>query len=255
MRNDFCRNSKLLDRLAVACTVTIRKETYYQKSLLLSLMDKYKYMKKTSLILSLLFVIIGFATSAQNATESTINIMKVSHPCVMATYNFSQDLLDETIKGRMESAKVPSPGKSKGFRVYRGVNLPEFGTEKMDIYMKTDGKKESSICYVAVSRGYDNFMTAKSDSATISAVENWLNTMVAYASANQWRHDIEDQESVTKKCDKAYNSSVVDGKYYQKDLEKLQRKIEDNKAEQAKLLRELESAKAKLEELKNSVNK
>ena len=58
-------------------------------------------MKKTSQILSLLFVIIGFATSAQNATESTINIMKVSQPCVMATYNFSQDLLDETIKGRM----------------------------------------------------------------------------------------------------------------------------------------------------------
>jgi hypothetical protein len=207
-------------------------------------------MKKILLFVSMIGLIQSTKLAAQNASVSSIEIAKVSQPCVMATYAFSQDLLDETIKAKFAEAKVESPDKSKGFKIYKGATFPEFGPEKVDIYIKTDGKKETSICYIAVSKGYDNFMNKNTDEKTIENVTTWLNNLVNAAAKVKLGHDIEDAEAVTKKAEKKYNSSADDGKDYLKDLEKLQKKIEDNKAEQAKMLKEMEDAKKVLEGLK-----
>ncbi len=186
---------------------------------------------------------------AQNAVLGTVEIAKISQPCLTAGYNFNEDLLIETIEKKMVDAKVPKPDKSKGFKIYKGVNYPAFGPEKMDIYIKTDGKKETSTCIVAVSKGYDNFMQPTTDSAVLANVKTWLSNLQADAGGVQLVHDIETQTDNSKKAEKKYNTSVDDGKDYQKDLEKIQRKIEDNKAEQAKLLKEWEDAKSKVVEL------
>jgi hypothetical protein len=207
-------------------------------------------MKKILLFVTMIGLIQSTKLAAQNASVSSIEIAKVSQPCVMATYAFSQDLLDETIKAKFAEAKVESPDKSKGFKIYKGATFPEFGPEKVDIYIKTDGKKETSICYIAVSKGYDNFMNKNTDEKTIENVTTWLNNLVNAAAKVKLGHDIEDAEAVTKKAEKKYNSSADDGKDYLKDLEKLQKKIEDNKAEQAKMLKEMEDAKKVLEGLK-----
>jgi hypothetical protein len=206
-------------------------------------------MKKIIFTICLGLAFICKTSFAQTAVESTIEIMKVNQPCVMATYTFSQDLLDETIKAKFTDAKVASPDKSKGFKIYKGVSYPPFGTDKMDIYIKTDGKKETSICYVALSKGYDNFMTKITDTQTIVNVFAWLNNLSADAAKVKLGHDIEESTSVQSKSEKKYNGMVDDGKDLQKDLEKLQKKMEDNKTEQAKLLKELNEAKAKLTEL------
>jgi hypothetical protein len=206
-------------------------------------------MKKIVLTLCLGLAFFCKITFAQTAVESNIEIMKVNQPCVMATYTFSQDLLDETIKAKFVDAKVASPDKSKGFKIYKGVTYPPFGAEKMDIYIKTDGKKETSICYVALSKGYDNFMTKVTDAETIANVITWLNGLNGGAAKVQLGHDIEAATEANGKSEKKYNSAIEDGKDFQKDLEKLQKKIEDNKTEQAKLLKELEDAKAKVVDL------
>jgi hypothetical protein len=210
------------------------------------------YMYKNILIV-LACLIFANVCHAQSAVESNIEIAKVNQPCIMATYNFSEDLLIETIKAKMTEAKVPSPDKSKGFKVYSGVVLPAFGTEKLDIYIKTDGKKQTSICYIAISKGYDNFISKTTDTTTIANVMAWLNNLNGDASKIQLGHDIEDGTSMQNKSDKRYNSSVEDGKDLQKDLEKVQQKILENKAEQAKLLKELEEAKAKVLDLKSKL--
>jgi hypothetical protein len=211
-------------------------------------------MKKFTSIIAAMCLAIS-SINAQNASESNIDIAKVSQPCVMATYNFSQDLLDETIKLKFAEAKASSPSKMKGFKKYEGVNFPEFGPDKMDVYIKTDGKKETSIAYIAVSKGYDNFVKKETDSAIVNNVVRWMNNLTAGAGSVQLNHDIDDAQELQKKSDKKYQSSVEDGKDLANDLEKLKKKIEDNKAEQAMLLKELNDQNAKLEALKAKLTK
>jgi tRNA pseudouridine-54 N-methylase len=212
-------------------------------------------MKKISILFITCLGLISNIGKAQNASETNIEIMKVSQPCVMATYNFSQDLLDETIKGKFAEAKASSPDKSKGFKIYKGVIFPEFGADKFDVYIKTDGKKETSIAYVAVSKGYDNFVKKETDTAIVNNVTRWMNNLTTGANLVQLNHDIEDAQEVQKKSDKKYVASVEDGKDLQKDMEKLLKKIEDNKALQAVLLKELNDQSSKLNTLKEKLTK
>jgi peptidoglycan hydrolase CwlO-like protein len=211
-------------------------------------------MKKLIIILS---AVVGLSVSsfAQTAVESNIEIKKITTPCVMATYNFSQDLLDETIKKRFSDLNASSPDKSKGFKIYRSVSLPEISADRLDVFIKTDGKKQTSICYIALSRGNDNFMNPQSDSQAYTKLKNWMNNLNDNAGAIQLQHEIDDQKDNTAKMEKKYNSSVSDGKGLEKEIENLKKKIEDNKAEQAKKLKDWDDAKAKLEELNKRVKK
>jgi hypothetical protein len=205
----------------------------------------------------LVILAIGLFTNilnAQNASYSSIEVLKIVRPCVMNTYNFSQDLLDETIKKKFAEAKVDNPDKSKGYKIYRGVSFPAFGSEKLDIYIKTDGKKETSICYIAVSKGYDNFLNPTTDSATMAMVAAWMNELNAGASKVELTHKVEESTDMTNKAEKKYKQSVDDGDDYQKQLEKLKNKIEENKNEQARIKKEMEDEQAKLKALKEKLD-
>jgi hypothetical protein len=207
---------------------------------------------KRILFLSFAFIALNtISVSAQMATSSTIEILKGAQPCVMATFPFSEDLLMETIKLKMERAKLDGPDKAKGgFKVYKAASYADFGNEKFDIYFKTDGKKESSICYMALSRGYDNFVNKDKDEVVFLAMMDYMNSLKEDAAKVKLGHDIEDAQEANAKAEKTYNNSVNDGKDYEKDLEKLKKKIEDNKAAQEKLMKEWNDAKTKLQELK-----
>ncbi len=204
---------------------------------------------KKLLLAIFLFANIAMA-KAQGAQESTIEINKIKQACALATYNINPDLLEEAFKRRMNTEGLGSGDKSKGFRVYKKVMYKAFGDTECDIYVKIDGKKETSSALVAVSRGYDNFVSGATDEKAMQNMIAFLNGMPEIATAIQLEKDIESGEDALKKADKKYNNSISDGKDLEADKLKLERKIEDNKKEQADLLKAKDDAKAKLDELK-----
>jgi hypothetical protein len=203
-------------------------------------------MKKILLVILTCFALNYTAIQAQSAQETNITIAKTTQPCVMATYAFGQDLLDQTIIKKMEAAGAKNYTKKKGFIIYKAINIPELATEKLDVFIKTDGKNEISICYVSLSLGNDNFINSKVNATTIDNLKSWMNNLVADAAIVKLDNDTKAAEEELKKADKAYAKGIEEGKDLQEKLNKVQKQIEENKADMAIKLQELDAVKAKV---------
>jgi hypothetical protein len=210
-------------------------------------------MKKFSKVLVIaVLALLSRNAQAQSAMEGSVEIAKAAQPCAVINYsNISTDLVESTLKQLYEDAKLGSGDKSKGVRSFTGVIWPAISTDKLDYYFKVDGKKNNSTVYLAASKGYTNFITKTSDSATFGRMMDFLNNLQAATIKYQLGEDIKAQEDEIKKADKSLKNSEGDGVDLQKDLEKLQKQIAENKELQAKRKGILEEANKKLAELKS----
>ncbi|MEO5675507.1 MAG: hypothetical protein ABIQ74_12765, partial [Chitinophagales bacterium] len=124
--------------------------------------------------------------------------------------------------------------------VYKGVTLSEINVPKIDIYTKVEkgASANTSIVYMAVSKGYDNFISPESDSNTMEQVKNFLNSLVK--DANMYSIDllISSHSEALKKDEQDYQELLNDKSNLEKkktDLEKsiadLDNQIKEKKAE------------------------
>ncbi len=61
---------------------------------------------------------LSFLTHAQDAGQGTVEINKISQPCVKATYSISADMVEGALKKKFSDAKLGSSSKATdGFRV------------------------------------------------------------------------------------------------------------------------------------------
>jgi hypothetical protein len=205
-------------------------------------------MKKV--LLTLAFISAVLLGNAQEATESSIEIAKVKQACATANFNFSADLLEEALRKRLSTEGLGSGDKSKGFRVYKKVNYKAFGETVCDIYIKIDGKKDNSTATIAVSKGYDNFVSGTTDAKTMDAMKAFLNSMPEISGMLQLEKDIEVSDEAYKKAVKNHNESKEEGEDLAKQHAKIEEKIAENKTNQSNLGKEVEKAKDALEALK-----
>jgi hypothetical protein len=211
---------------------------------------KMKMKKVSTLCLAFVCSLTSLSAFAQTATEGSMEIAKAAQPCAIINFNnMSPELLENTLKQIFSDSKLGDGDKSKGVRVFKGTVWPEISTDKLDYYFRVDGKKNASTVYMASSKGYTNFVTKTSDSATFARMLNFLNDLQRAATKYQLGEDIKAAEDDTKKEEKAYGRTVSEGKDLQAELEKIQKQIEENKQAQAKKMAEWEAAKKKLEEL------
>jgi hypothetical protein len=210
-------------------------------------------MKKLSRILMIaVCAFMGNYTYAQTSMEGSVEIAKAAQPCAVINYtNISTDLVESTLAQLYEDAKIGKGDKSKGVRSFTGVIWPAISTDKLDYYFKVDGKKNNSTVYLAASKGYTNFITKTSDSATFGRMMDFLNNLQAATVKYQLGEDIKAQEDEIKKAEKALKNSEGDGVDLQKELEKVQKQIAENKETQAKRKGLVEEANKKLAELKS----
>ncbi len=206
-------------------------------------------MKK--LILSLVAIMAMYTTNAQNAKESSIEFLKSTQPCVEANYNRPSDLMEEALKKRLSDAKIGSGDKAKGgFRVYKGVIVPEISTDKIDLYTKVDGKKENATVYILVSKGYDNFVTSAKEEVTVGNMKNFLNGLEINAASLKLLADIEAAKEAVIKAEDKYKTSIEEGTDLVSQKEKIERKIAENKENQSAKQKEVKGAKDALETLR-----
>jgi hypothetical protein len=205
-------------------------------------------MKK--IFLSIIAIAFILNTQAQDAKESSIELLKAVHPCVEASYSRPTDLMEEALKKRLTDAKIGNGDKKKGYRKYEGVIIPEISADKIDLYTIVDGKKENSTVYILVSKGYDNFVDSKTDETTIMNMKKFLNSLEVSAASLKLLADIEVSNEALKKAEYNYVEAVNEGKDLVKQKEKIEKNIEENKGSQSIKSEEVEKAKAILNALK-----
>ena len=138
-------------------------------------------MKHTRTILAALSAIL-FATGLHGqARDGSVMIDNENRNAEMIVINQPQKVAGDALQLRLERSGLKDKGKDGVFR-YKGVILSEISPDKMDIYAKVEaGPNNTSIVYMAVSRGYNNFTNSGADSVIMQNVKTFLESMIKEA--------------------------------------------------------------------------
>jgi len=144
--------------------------------------------------------------------------------------------------------------KIDGFYVFNGVQLPSLNNQTLDLYFKVDPKsrrdKNNSNLSLLVSKGYDNFVTGETDTATYGAVKRFLDSFDDKTQTFKLNLDIKAQEETVKKAEEKLAAAISAEAKMNSQIEDLQAKIRTSKADQENITVDIENQKRTLEDLK-----
>jgi hypothetical protein len=199
---------------------------------------------KKLLLTSATFVSV-VAIMAQAKPVSTM-IEKENRNAVMIEIKQSVDITTDALEQKLQRAGLKEKVR-KGAASYKGVILSEISKDKIDLYTKVEpGPNNTSVVYIAVSKGYNNFTSSDSDAVITQNVETFLNSFVKDADNHFADVDISNQIKGQNKSEKEYQKLLSE----QKDLETKKTKIESRLAE---IQNELNTRKADLDKKKAGV--
>lgn len=202
-----------------------------------------------------LLTITSFISSsliAQNAQIGTTIINKASQPCVYADYQYESSVVEGALKKKMEDAKIGTDSKaSDGFRVYKGIIMPQLTKDKIDLYFKVEEKKPMSTVYLLTSKGYDNFINRESEEATVNNSIAFLNNFMNDVLSFKLGKDIEKQEVVISDAEKKSKNIAKDGESLLKSKSKIESKISKTNIELGSLKSDMENQNKMLETVKS----
>jgi hypothetical protein len=197
----------------------------------------------------LLTALINIASFAQ-ARYVFIEFKDAQRPSVVHEFSFPEKTVAKAIDDKME--KLGYKGKeSKGFIVYKGVNLSELGSQPLDMYFKINGKRENTTVNLMLSKGNENFVTELDDASTINNAKSFMDTLASGIEAYDLEQQIANQENDLKKAEKKYQNLINDADNLQKEKRKIENNIEENLKDQKNQQAEIEKQRQIFETLKN----
>jgi hypothetical protein len=209
-----------------------------------------KHLKPTLLLLLITFA--GVQVFAQATVTSTI-IDKENRHAVMIVIDQPLDVTEAALEQRLKRSGL-SGKTNNGITIYKAVTLSELSTAKVDIYTRVeknkDKDKNSSIVYIAVSTGYNNFISETSDPVLNQNIKNFLNSFVKDVSAYSLDLQISTQADIVKNNEKQYERLQNDRKDLERDKAGIESSIVNKDRESAEKKTELERQKEELEKLK-----
>jgi len=138
-----------------------------------------------------------------------------------------QNITLDALQLRMARSGLKEKSRN-GMTKYKGVTFSEISADKLDIYTKVEkGPNNSSVVYMAVSRGYNNFTSTAVDSAITQNVKTFLQSFVKDANYHSADIGIGNQIDDMNKEQKAYQRLLDE----QRDLQKKRSTIETRLAE------------------------
>lgn len=184
------------------------------------------------------------------ARETSVMIDKENRNAVSIAVPQNKDVSTDALQQRLQRAGLKEK-PMKGIAIYKGVVLSEISPDKLDIYTKVEeGPNNSSVVYMAVSKGYNNFTNSGSDSVLTDKVKTFLESFVPDASNFSAELGISGQMEDLKKLEKS-GQRLTDE---QKDLQKKKTNLENRLREIDNELRlnneQIEKKKSELEEAK-----
>lgn len=113
-------------------------------------------------------------------TDASFMIDKVNQHAVMISLNQTEEMASDALQLRLERSGLKKKMR-RGIVRYQEVVLSEISPEKIDIYTKIEkGPNNSSIVYMAVSKGYNNFANSTDDTLINKNVKAYLESLVMY---------------------------------------------------------------------------
>lgn len=159
--------------------------------------------------------------------EASVMIDKENRNAVMIAIDQPEKITREALQERMERSGLKEKSRN-GVVKYKGVTLSEISPDQVDIYTKVeDGPNNSSVVYMSVSRGYNNFTSGAADSSITQNVKNFLQAFVTDAANHSADIGIANQISDVNKGEKAYQRLLDE----QKDLQAKRSSIDNRLAE------------------------
>jgi hypothetical protein len=150
------------------------------------------------------------------ARDASVMIEKENRNAVMISIDQPEKITRDALQQRLERSGLKERSKEGVIR-YKGVTLSEISPDKIDIYTKVEaGPNNSSVVYMAVSRGYDNFTNSVADSAITQNVKTFLESLVKDADTHSADVGITNQIKGIVDDEKKYVRLLEE----QKDLQK-----------------------------------
>ncbi|MGZ5191104.1 MAG: hypothetical protein ACXWCZ_08770 [Flavisolibacter sp.] len=118
------------------------------------------------------------------ARDASVMIEKENRSVVMITIDQPEKITRDALQQRLERSGLKERER-KGVVSYKGVTLSEISPGKVDIYTKVEeGPNNSSVVYMSVSTGYNNFTNNAMDSSITQNVKTFLESLVKEADAH-----------------------------------------------------------------------
>jgi hypothetical protein len=171
----------------------------------------------------LIFAVCGYG----QARDGSVMIDNANRNAELITINQPVKVAVDALQQRLERSGLKEKGKDNVW-AYKGVILSEISADKIDIYTKVEqGPNNTSVVYMAVSRGYNNFTNSAADSTITQNVKTFLESFIRNADERSADVGISNQINDVNKDQKAYDKLMDE----QGDLQKKKTKIENRLAE------------------------
>jgi hypothetical protein len=159
--------------------------------------------------------------------DASVMIDKENRNAVMIVIEQPENITKDALRQRMERSGLKERERS-GVVSYKGVTLSEISPDKVDIYTKVEkGPNNTSVVYMAVSRGYNNFTNTTVDSNITQNVKTFLQSFVKDANNHFADVEIGKQVNSVNNDEKAYQRLLNE----QRDLQKKKANIENRLSE------------------------
>ncbi|MDO9372966.1 MAG: hypothetical protein Q7T76_01045 [Ferruginibacter sp.] len=193
---------------------------------------------------SYLFLIVGFLLHVpgfSQAHKATVSYEKTPQEAVEVDIPYPEKTVVKAITDQLE--KKGYKGKdTKGFLTFKGVRLPELGTDAYDLYFKTERKsrKEKDVTTISllISSGYEKFLDGTS--TVLTNARQYLDSSLVMVADYDLEMQVTEQETVFKKSNDKMADLAEEAEELQSKRKKLDREIEENQKSQEEHKKQVE---------------
>ncbi len=204
---------------------------------------------KSILAMAMCLFLIVSAQAQSSVYETTIKFAKKEKRALTYEVPFEPNVVEKTIEDMMakRGAKVE---KSRGFMVFKNVQVDDSSSERGDLYFKVDRKnrkdKNSTVTAFAVA---PNANAAETDdnNELLSDTRALLTSMSPGLESTDHQFSLLRQEEKIRDLEKKMRKLEDDYADYEKKVRNLQEKMESNKRERETLRSNIETDKNALE--------
>lgn len=190
--------------------------------------------------------------SFSQAHTVTAEYQKSMQPAVQVEVPFEEKTVAGSLIEKFEK-KGYKAKESKGYIIFKSVQLPELGSGEYDLYFKVDRKsrqqKDVSTVTLLMSSGYEKFVSESDNPELYNNAKSLLNEHIVASAALDLENQIKEQQEINRKADKKLADLIDDSTSLQKKKLKLEQDIVENSKKQESQRAEVEKQKQIFEKL------
>jgi hypothetical protein len=205
-------------------------------------------------IIVTLVVLFTCAHTYAQSEAGSVNVQNATVPAVVLELNYAPDLVSDALNDYLSKKGRSRKEDIKGFTAYRNTQPVQGDSVNADLYFKIERKsrKEKQVTLVSLLL---NMPTGDATSPknthyfTTDQAKDYLNGLVPMVAAYDLDLRIKDQNKMVSSIESRLKNSSEDGSDLEKKKASIEKKIEENRAQQQTLTSEVADQKRKLDTL------